>query len=285
MEQENKQEYIVEELTGRIISVEESGETHKQQKLGLKVKIVALCTAIGISGLGIYNKVQTTNQEVISQNLENAIDNFQNQNLLEIPNKINEIGEEVNQLNTQGSSIELETSNETEKFIINEENNEIIQENLTINSGIDNASTNQTIISENNVLEDDKIGLSMTDEDKQPIFETTPVLENDESLEVVNQIPQQVETHENPAENLESVDIIQDSNSQVAVEENNEKQVQQEVNSISDLPKDGIAIILDGEIEKVNEASQQSVENYDEYSILAQDPVQENAVSTEGKVR
>ena len=58
MEKETNQTYTIDEKTGMIIKVEEANEKQKQQKLMFRVKIAALCTAIGLGGaVGMSSKI------------------------------------------------------------------------------------------------------------------------------------------------------------------------------------------------------------------------------------
>lgn len=54
--QENNDKYTYEEIEGKIVSVEEATEIKKNQKISLRLKIVALCTAVAIGGVA-YHKL------------------------------------------------------------------------------------------------------------------------------------------------------------------------------------------------------------------------------------
>ena len=72
MEQNTNQTYTIEEKTGKIIKVEEANEKQKRQKLMLRAKIVALCTAIGVVGIAAFSsdiskKSKSNNQTTITK--------------------------------------------------------------------------------------------------------------------------------------------------------------------------------------------------------------------------
>ena len=74
MEQNTNQTYTIEEKTGKIIKVEEANEKQKRQKLMLRAKIVALCTAIGVVGIAAFSsdiskKSKSNNQTTITKSI------------------------------------------------------------------------------------------------------------------------------------------------------------------------------------------------------------------------
>lgn len=274
MEQENKKEYTVAEVTGKVKTVEESSETQKQQKVSLKVNIIALCTAIGLNGVGIYALGEAVEQSNANYQLEKSIENFQQQNLYEaVPNKINEISEAVNELNNQDVSIELEVSNE------------MVKETSLPNSEIEALAPNLGVIDGGDVtLEPTNEELTMAEEEKTVELEATPALESIEVIESITSEPVAPQ-QENSVETLDVTNNMLNNGDQGVSIENNKEPVQQEVNPINDLPLGGVANILDGTVKTVSEVAQPSVEIDDEYSLLSQEPVQENFDSAEGKVR
>lgn len=76
MEQNTNQTYTIEEKTGKIIKVEEANEKQRLQKQSLKVKIAALCIALGVTGIGGYTALHANNtNEVPTNSIQTDMDN------------------------------------------------------------------------------------------------------------------------------------------------------------------------------------------------------------------
>ena len=80
METKTNQTYTIDEKTGNIIKVEEANEKQKKQKLMLKAKIAALCTAIAISGIAVFTSKTSKSNNLNNETVTTELDNNQEKN-------------------------------------------------------------------------------------------------------------------------------------------------------------------------------------------------------------